>query len=48
MELNAQEMLDRGLTMDDIHFAVKNSYNDDVSCVFSDYNSEKLDRKSVV
>ena len=42
MELNAQEMLDRNLTMDDIHFAVKNAYNDDVSCVFSDYNSDKL------
>lgn len=42
MELNTQEMLDRTLTMDDIHFALKNSYGEQVSCVFSDYNSEKL------
>jgi DNA-directed RNA polymerase II subunit RPB1 len=42
MELNVEEMLDRNLTMDDIHFAVKNAYRDQVSCVFSDYNSDKL------
>jgi DNA-directed RNA polymerase II subunit RPB1 len=29
--------------MDDIHFAIKNSsYGDNVSCVFSDYNQDKL------
>ena len=39
---NVQEMLDRNLTMDDVHFAVKNAYRDQVSCVFSDYNSDKL------
>ena len=42
MELNAEEMLDRNLTMDDIHFALKNAYRDQVSCVFSDYNADKL------
>jgi len=42
MELNAEEMLDRNLTMDDIHFALKNAYGNEVSCVFSDYNAEKL------
>jgi DNA-directed RNA polymerase II subunit RPB1 len=42
MELNAQELLDRNLTMDDINFALKNAYSDQVSCIFSDYNSEKL------
>ena len=28
--------------MEDIHFAVKNSFRDEVSCVFTDYNSDKL------
>ena len=42
MKLNIEEMLDRNLTMDDIHFAIKNSYKDNVSCVFSDYNNDNL------
>ena len=42
LTFNVEEMLDRGLTMDDVHFAVKNAYSDQVSCVFSDYNSDKL------
>ena len=42
MVLNAEEMLDKNITMDDIHFALKNAYKDLVSCVFSDYNSDKL------
>jgi DNA-directed RNA polymerase II subunit RPB1 len=42
MTFNVEEMLDRNLTMDDVHFAIKNAYRDQVSCVFSDYNSDKL------
>ena len=42
MELNAEEMLDRNLNMDDINFAIKNAYRDQVSCVFSDYNDDNL------
>jgi DNA-directed RNA polymerase II subunit RPB1 len=42
MTFNVEEMLDRNLTMDDVHFAIKNAYRDQVSCVFADYNSEKL------
>ena len=42
MELNAEEMLDRNLTMDDINFAIKNAYRDEVECVFSDYNDDNL------
>ena len=42
MVLNGEEMLDKNITMDDIHFALKNAYKDLVSCVFSDYNSDKL------
>ena len=42
MEINSEEMLDRLLTIDDINFAIKNAYQDEVSCVFSDYNQDKL------
>jgi DNA-directed RNA polymerase II subunit RPB1 len=42
MEMNIEEMLERNITMDDIHFAIKNVYRDEVSCVFSDYNSDNL------
>lgn len=37
-----EEMLERKITMDDINFAIKNSYSDEISCVFSDYNSDNL------
>jgi DNA-directed RNA polymerase II subunit RPB1 len=42
MVLNTEELLDRNLTMDDVNFAIKNAYRDEVSCVYSDYNSDKL------
>jgi DNA-directed RNA polymerase II subunit RPB1 len=40
--MNAQSMLDHNITMDDVHFAIKNVHNDDVKCVYSDYNSNHL------
>lgn len=42
MEMNAQEMLEHNITMDDVHFAIKNTYHDDVNCLYSDYNSDNL------
>ena len=42
MEMDEGEMLDRGLTMDDVHFALKQGYGEEVSCVFSDYNDANL------
>lgn len=41
-EMDTETMLDKNITMDDIHFAIKNSYKDDVFCIYSDYNSDKL------
>ena len=35
-------MLEKNITMDDVNFAIKNSYKDDVSCIYSDYNSDNL------
>lgn len=43
MEIDAVVLLDKNITMDDIHFAIKNSsYGNDITCVYSDYNMDKL------
>jgi len=42
MELNEIDMLDKDITMSDIHFALKMSYGDQISCVYSDYNADNL------
>jgi len=42
MELDAEVLLDKNITMDDIHFAITNSYDGEISCVYSDYNSNNL------
>ena len=42
MEMHKESMLEKNITMDDINFAISNIYNDDVSCVFSDYNADNL------
>ena len=42
MEMNKELMLDKNITMDDINFAISNSFNNEVQCVYSDYNSDKL------
>ena len=43
MEILPSILLDKNITMNDIHFALKNSiYGDKIQCVFSDYNTEKL------
>lgn len=43
MEMDADVLLEKNITMDDIHYAISNSaYGENVSCVFSDYNSDKL------
>jgi DNA-directed RNA polymerase II subunit RPB1 len=42
IKIDAEAMLDKKLTMDDIHFAIKNSYGNEVSCAFSDYNDDHL------
>ena len=43
MEMDAETLLDKNITMDDIHFAISNSHHgNDIMCVYSDYNSDKL------
>ena len=41
MTMNKEEMLDRNITMEDIHFALLNS-NSNIVCIYNDYNSDKL------
>jgi DNA-directed RNA polymerase II subunit RPB1 len=42
IKMNAELMLDADITMDDVNFAIKNAYRDEVHCVYSDYNSDAL------
>jgi DNA-directed RNA polymerase beta' subunit len=41
-ELNKEVMLDKNITMEEVHYAIANGYQDEVECVFSDYNEDKL------
>jgi len=42
MNFDAEILLDRNITMDDIHFAITNTYGDEVSCTYSDFNHANL------
>ena len=42
MEMDAEVMLDKNITMDDVNFTLNNTYNDEINCVYSDYNADKL------
>jgi DNA-directed RNA polymerase beta' subunit len=43
MEMDSESLLDKNITMDDIHFTIKNgSAGADVECAYADYNSDKL------
>jgi len=43
MEMDTETLLDKNITMDDIHFAIKNgTAGPDIDCAYADYNSDKL------
>ena len=42
IKLNKELMFEKSLTMEDIHFAIKYSHKDNVSCIYSDYNDDQL------
>ena len=42
IEIDPETLLDKNITMDDIHYAIKQSYESDVNCIFSDMNSSNL------
>jgi len=41
LNMNKIEMLDKNISMEDIHFALNNSF-DNLSCMYTDYNSDEL------
>lgn len=41
IELDAETMLDKNITMDDLHYAVT-SHSQDITCAFTDYNADNL------
>ena len=42
LEMDPEAMLEKNITMDDVHFTLNNSYENQISCIYSDYNSDKL------
>jgi len=42
LELDHEAMLEKNITMDDINFTLVNVYDAQISCIYSDYNSDKL------
>jgi DNA-directed RNA polymerase II subunit RPB1 len=42
MEMNADTLLQKNISMDDIHFAISTVYSEKASCIYSDYNDSRL------
>jgi DNA-directed RNA polymerase II subunit RPB1 len=42
MVMDPEVMLDKNITMDDVNFTLKNCFDDQINCVYSDFNSDKL------
>ena len=42
MILDQETMLEKNITMDDINFTLNNCYKNQITCVYSDYNADKL------
>jgi DNA-directed RNA polymerase beta' subunit/intein/homing endonuclease len=42
LEINEEKLLDKNITMDDIHFAITNGYQNEIKCAYSDYNAGNL------
>jgi DNA-directed RNA polymerase II subunit RPB1 len=41
-ELDRESLLEKNISLDEIHFALKHSYKDDIKCIYSDYNADNL------
>jgi DNA-directed RNA polymerase II subunit RPB1 len=42
MVMDPEVMLEKNITMDDVNFTLNNCYENQINCVYSDYNSDKL------
>jgi DNA-directed RNA polymerase II subunit RPB1 len=41
-EMDREAMLDKNINMNDVHFALQHSFKDELSCIYSDFNADKL------
>ena len=42
MIMDPEVMLEKNITMDDINFTLNNCYDNQINCIYSDYNADKL------
>lgn len=42
LEFDAETMLNKNITMDDVYFVLSRQYSDKISCIYSDYNASNL------
>ena len=42
MEIHKETLLEKNITMEDVNYAIKNYFNEEVSCIYTDYNSDNL------
>ena len=42
MVMDPEVMLEKNITMDDVNYTLKNCFDEQISCVYSDFNSDKL------
>ena len=42
MEIDPEVMLEKNITMDDVNFTLNSAYGEDINCIYSDYNDDKL------
>ncbi len=40
--MDQEAMLDKNINMDDVHFALEHSFKGEISCIYSDFNADKL------
>jgi DNA-directed RNA polymerase II subunit RPB1 len=42
MVMDPEVMLEKNITMDDVNFTLKSCYEEQINCIYSDFNSDKL------
>jgi DNA-directed RNA polymerase II subunit RPB1 len=42
MAMDPEIMLEKNITMDDVNFTLKSCYDDQINCIYSDFNADKL------
>jgi DNA-directed RNA polymerase beta' subunit len=42
MEMDPEIMLEKNITMDDVNYTLKSCFEDQINCIYSDFNADKL------